>query len=208
MPTSGSLMKNSSTILHTHEVFPMRIFRSSRLFVLTLAPLVLFACGCSGKKTADIEGTVKLDGKEVPLAQIRFIPASGKAADEKMAEVVDGKFTAKKVPIGDGIKVVVDTEKVKQSRVNVEAATRKLAEAKKAKADIVKMAENQPAGAQKPDLERFNEAITTAEKELKEVQELAKKFKDVPKKYADEKTTTATVNIKAGEPIEIELTSK
>lgn len=48
-----------------------------RFFVLSLAILPLAGCGGQGFTSADVTGTVKLDGKPVPGLMVQFEPKDG-----------------------------------------------------------------------------------------------------------------------------------
>jgi len=184
----------------------MRISRFSSSLPLLLVPFVLVTGGCSGgKKKGDVTGTVNLDGKPLGIGRLRFILPSGKAAEEKSAEIKDGEFSVKGVPVGENIKVTIDTKTV-EMRAKPEAIERRIAEIKSSKATMVAQSKNAPAD-QKPDFTRFDEQLKEAEAELKESKDLAKKFRPVPAKYADEKSTDISVTIKPGDntldPIEL-----
>jgi hypothetical protein len=65
-----------------------------------LAALAL-AAGCGGSKTAEVTGTVTVDG-QVPAegSSITFFPTDGKGSAGALIE--GGKYTAKDVPVGTG----------------------------------------------------------------------------------------------------------
>jgi len=65
--------------------------------------------GCSNDNTAEVTGTVLVDGKPAPRGSVSFIPADGKSPTAG-AEIKDGKYSAK-VPLGNS-KVQIRVPKV------------------------------------------------------------------------------------------------
>jgi hypothetical protein len=67
-----------------------------------LAPFVLLVAlilGCGAAPTGDVSGTVAYDGQPIEHGYITFVPADGKGVTAG-GEIVAGKYSASKVPIG------------------------------------------------------------------------------------------------------------
>ena len=71
----------------------------ARLLLCAAAAMAAVGCGGPAKsyKTADVAGTVTLDGQPIQKGVINFI---GNETGEGSAEIVAGKFTAREVPLG------------------------------------------------------------------------------------------------------------
>jgi len=76
----------------------MLIRSVGRVALLAIALFVLLA-GCSGNRTAQVTGTVSVDGRPLEKGSISFIPADGKGATAG-SEIKDGKYTVSKVSPG------------------------------------------------------------------------------------------------------------
>jgi len=69
--------------------------------------MMLAAVGCSEKKasnTARLAGTVTVGGEPLPSdaeGYIQFMPDSGGQAQPAHAEIIDGKYDAENVPLGN-----------------------------------------------------------------------------------------------------------
>jgi len=87
----------------------MWIRSAVRVALLTVALIVLLA-GCSDNRTAEVAGTVSVDGQPVEKGSISFIPADGKGVTAG-GEIKDGKYVAPGVPIGT-MKVEIRVPKV------------------------------------------------------------------------------------------------
>ncbi len=81
-----------------------------RFFCYCLVALTAAVClpGCGegggGKPTAHLAGSVTASGKPLPddaEGHIQFMPDSGGSAAPTSAEIVDGKYDAKAVPLGE-----------------------------------------------------------------------------------------------------------
>jgi len=81
-----------------------------RVLSILAVSLIFFAAGCSGgggNSTTDLHGTVTYKGQMLGAANLTFVNDKG----EKVTTVVDeGKFTVGYVPVGDEVKVLVDTQ--------------------------------------------------------------------------------------------------
>ena len=65
-----------------------------------LTAALLAVAGCGGSKSAEVTGTVTVDGQTPPTgSSITFVPADGKSPSAG-ALIEDGKYTAKDVPVG------------------------------------------------------------------------------------------------------------
>jgi hypothetical protein len=60
---------------------------------------LVFLVGCSDNQTAEVAGTVTVDGQPAEKGAISFIPADGKGPTAG-GEITAGKYIAKNVPIG------------------------------------------------------------------------------------------------------------
>ncbi len=187
----------------------MRFSSVSRccFLTLTMGTLTLLA-GCSGSKKAEsVTGTVKLDGKELSIGKINFVAPTGEKSSKNVkdvtAEIVDGAFTVKGVPIGD-IKVTIETETAKNSFAQTTAQKTQLTSLKASKA---KMKEQAKGFGQEADTSQLDDQIKELEESIKKVDAAEKKFRPVPKKYGDAASSGITVTIKAGsnslDPIEL-----
>jgi hypothetical protein len=77
---------------------PMWIRSAARVTLLTVALIVLLA-GCSDNRTAEVAGTVSVDGQPVEKGSISFIPADGKGVTAG-SDIKDGKYVATGVSLG------------------------------------------------------------------------------------------------------------
>jgi hypothetical protein len=91
----------------------MRIHSVGRVALLTIALIALLA-GCSDNRTAEVTGTVSLDGKLVEKGSISFIPEDGNGVTGG-GEIKDGKYIALKVSPGS-TKVQIRVPKVVGSK--------------------------------------------------------------------------------------------
>jgi len=80
-----------------------------RVLSIVSASLIVFAAGCSGggNKPSTVTGTVTYKGQPVGAADITFINDKG---EKVTGPVNDGKFTIANCPVGDNVKVVVNTQ--------------------------------------------------------------------------------------------------
>lgn len=70
----------------------------ARWLLITVIGLSLVSCSGPSKsyKTANVAGTVELDGQPIEKGVVNFISENGDAS----AEIVAGKFAAREVPLG------------------------------------------------------------------------------------------------------------
>ena len=87
----------------------LSLVRTGRTALLSCALFVVVA-GCSDNRSAEVAGTVTVDGKLVESGDISFFPADGNGptAGDK---IVNGKYLAKKVAVGQ-TKVQIRVPKV------------------------------------------------------------------------------------------------
>ena len=80
---------------------PGRPVRRGGFAALVFLALVLPLAGCGGEQTADVSGTVTMNGKPPKIAglTINFMSPAGKVAVAAIAE--DGTYTASGVPVGE-----------------------------------------------------------------------------------------------------------
>ncbi len=168
--------------------------RTDEMFVVAL---VCLALGCSGgssqkqddkksndtgdsSKSGKITGTVKYDGKLVPVGTITFIPEKGKTV---VAEIEDGKYIAHWVPSGKVI-ITVDTLTAKKEI--------------KALEEMIQKGPPKPpeGGVAPPDAEKvMKESMAMLKERLAKL----KKMVDVPAIYADEITSGLSRTVESGD---------
>jgi len=190
----------------------MRISRFPRCLFVILGSLALLSAGCSGKGgKAEVTGKVTLDGKPLGYGSIRFVnPGTGKEKGDANADIEDGEFSAKKVPVGE-IKVTVDTESLRARLADIPQLRQTL---KTQEENDKKMAAMMQAKGLKSDIDDSakKESVDKMKADLAKLELIQKKISAtaVPKKYQDEKTTPITVTIKSGSNTldTIELSSK
>jgi hypothetical protein len=75
------------------------------------APLVAVLClaGCDDRRTAEVHGTVQVDGKPLEAGAILFVPVDGKTATTG-GPIKDGRYSVR-VPVGT-MKVSISAAKV------------------------------------------------------------------------------------------------
>jgi hypothetical protein len=158
--------------------------RRLRLFlgVFAVLPLLtVIGCGSSG---ATVTGTVTRDGKPLPAGHILFHPATGQAVQ---ADITDGQYTVKKVPLGD-CKVTVDTEYLKAMTGGMPPT-----------------GTQPPPGLSGADLEKWKKEVASKggapgmdPEQLKTAQEQAKLYQPVAEKYRRPDQTPLRVTINSG----------
>jgi hypothetical protein len=168
--------------------------RMLRLLPVFALAFLFGVTGCS--KGGKVTGTVKLDGKIVPFGTITFHPAKGKAVS---AEFEDGKYSVEKVPPGE-CTVTVDT-----SRYRAELNSGgKEGPSGMAMPPGVKM----PGAGQGAPAE-MKDAMNQGREQQKERLARLQKMIDVPKDFADPKTSGMTYTITSGsQEIDIEMKKK
>ncbi len=82
--------------------------RMNRTFAfLGASALVIMAAGCNSDAapakfpSARLEGLVTVDGKPIQDGMIQFAPASKAAGGVTQATIVEGRYVASQVPLGD-----------------------------------------------------------------------------------------------------------
>ncbi len=80
--------------------------------------LLVTATGCGSGETqyaqTDLQGTVTVRGEPIPSGSIRFLPESGAQGPAVGAEVVQGCYSAARVPLGQVRVVVAAIRKVRE----------------------------------------------------------------------------------------------
>jgi len=170
-------------------------------FVLLMSAAFLLLPGCSGKKkSGPVKGTVTLDGKEVPAGQISIIPEKGQGGGN--TEIDNGAFSFTKVTMGP-VKVTVRgfTAAEKTDRI------RTLQQEIQRNQMLLDQLKNMPKDkGDAPDASKIQADFDKAKEDLAKVQ--SQKTVDIPKKYAEEKTTPLSFTLKPGEDLTVELSSK
>jgi hypothetical protein len=64
-----------------------------------IGPLCALLVGCANNQTAEVTGTVTVDGRPAEKGSITFLPADGMSATSGDT-IEGGKYTAKNVPVG------------------------------------------------------------------------------------------------------------
>jgi hypothetical protein len=145
------------------------------------------------KSTADVTGRVTLQGKPLPAGWVVFHGKRGRAAQ---TNIDDGKYVLKNAPVGEGIKVTIDTASI-ASRLTILQTQLQLLEVR----------EKQMKQAQKEDAE-LTRQIQEVKKRVKVLTEMQKRLGGikVDEKYAARDTTPLSVAIKPGaQTFDIEL---
>jgi len=133
-----------------------------------------FALGCS--KSGKVTGTVKYDGKVVPLGTVTFIPEKGKAVS---VQIKDGQYSADKVPPGPA-KVKVDTSGIRQELDGL----------KRAGGDLPGIPGGKlPGGKEDPRKE-----LNVDKERLAELEKMV----DVPASYNDENKSGLSLTVESG----------
>lgn len=168
--------------------FHWRVIRRAACFGAVLV-LIGAATGCGGK--GKVTGTVTgPDGQPLPLGRISFIPASGPPG--VTADIEDGKYTAENVPTGEA-KVSVETSYIE-------------AEAKLALKNSGGGGHGGTGGGAAPP-KGMTPEIATALAEMnkgqaegkKRAQEKLAKYRQIPEKFADAKTSELSLTVKSGD---------
>ena len=166
--------------------FPVRRFGLFGLFLLSAAPL-----GC-GSKTGTVTGKVTLDGKPLLIGKISFT-GKGKTVS---ADIIEGEYTAKKVPVGD-VKVTVDTSIAKHEADNL------LAGAQRGGGGMppggpprgMKEGRQMPPEAKKA----LEEQAQLAAENSKKAKELLAKYRPIPEKYTKPESSGLSLTVTGGE---------
>lgn len=81
------------------------------LWAIVAASAIIWVAGCDrGPRTGDVSGTATFDGVPIEDGRIDFFPADDKGPTAGDL-IKDGKYFAKKVPVGT-MKIVVSSSKV------------------------------------------------------------------------------------------------
>jgi hypothetical protein len=75
-------------------------------FFLVCLTAFVATSGC-GRKTGEVSGTVTFKGKPLPAGKIVFSDGKGRTGT---GNIVDGQYTVAGAPVGDNIKVTIDTQ--------------------------------------------------------------------------------------------------
>jgi hypothetical protein len=171
-------------------------------FLLLFVFLTPWMLGCGAAK-GKVEGTVTLDGQPLPIGNIAFHPSKGIGAG---AQIQDGKYSIDKVAAGS-VTVTVETETLKKEMDGLLASaggSRSMDASAGGRMTPEKMAK-MPAAAK----EKMEEQEKAAQQSVERLKELQAKYRPIPAKYADPKTSGLTHEVKPGDnTIEIKLTSQ
>lgn len=180
----------------------------ARAWFLTLAASLLLAGGCNKTPEApkspdaspppapgEVSGPVNLDGKPLPGGWIAFHGTD--PADVVIATVADGKYKAPRVPVGEGVKVTIDVDRVAAEE---NALNQRMQEAT-VRAGLLGETGEPESVAKKSfdDLKARQDQLTRLRKTLAGIK--------INPKYAQVETTPLSVSVKSGpQTIAIELT--
>jgi hypothetical protein len=139
----------------------------------------------STKSSADVTGTVTLNGKPLPAGWVIFHAKRGKAS---MTTIDHGKYVLKNAPVGEEIKVTIDTASI-SSRLTIlqtqlqllEVREKQMKQAKQETAELVKQID---------EMKKRVKVLSEMQKRLGEIK--------VDEKYAARATTPLSVAIKPG----------
>lgn len=123
------------------------LFLSSPRFAGPIVLLIMFVVGC-GENGGVVSGKVTYDGKTIESGMVTFTPAKGMGSMVG-TDIVDGKYKATGVSVGDNIVQVIAIKKVNHARSTEELA--KLAAQQLASGNdtgIIEPADIVPANAQ------------------------------------------------------------
>jgi hypothetical protein len=155
------------------------------------AVLVLLGAvtGCGGK--GRVSGTVTgPDGQPLPLGRITFLPASGPPGVS--ADIEDGKYTAEGVTPGEA-KVAVETAYI--------AEEAKPALSSGSAGNIPKTGTLAPPPPNMPPeaVEGMAKIAKARDEGIKIAKEKMAKYRQIPEKFADPKTSGLSLTVKSGD---------
>ena len=100
--TQSKIGESRFTTTSSNSLPGLHMKSTSRHIVALL--LALSFCGCESEKPkfpfTSVDGEVTIDGAAVKEGTLQFMPAPGTKGQVAQANIVDGKFAAKNVPIG------------------------------------------------------------------------------------------------------------
>ena len=159
------------------------------LMFTVLATLALSGCG---KKTAAVKGKVLYRNKPLPVAKITFIGEKGKV----QGDVVDGEFEVAMVPLGDSIKVTVETQPLVEEIARLERME------KEANRPLPGL----PRGKEPPtELKAIQDGQKADPDHLKLMKDLKQRLVPVPPRYQSDSTTPLAFRISGNQEITITL---
>ncbi len=87
------------------QTLPTQVTTVARFSPVLGIALLFLASGCGGPAkpdypTATLEGVVSIDGEVVQSGSLQFSPGKDVKGNVTQAQIVDGKFIAKDVPVG------------------------------------------------------------------------------------------------------------
>ncbi len=172
----------------------MKLIQAIGAALLALLVVDGVAQGQETKKATQVSGTVTFNGKPLTGGVVVFHSGKGMRDTVMVGIGEDGKYAARKVKPGAGVKVTIDVECFE---VLAKQETQRLMELE-ARAQLLKAAKKENADLDKQ--------ITEMKARLKTIDKVRKGLVKVPKKYTDVETTSLSVEVKDGEQtINIEL---
>jgi hypothetical protein len=143
--------------------------------------------GCGGK--AKVSGTVTgPDGQPLPSGRITFLPASGPPGVS--ADIEDGKYTAEDVATGEN-HVSVDTAYIAEAYKGVGTS-------KSSNLTGTGAAGPPPKDAPPEAVAALSKLNAGRDEVIKHAKEKMAKYREIPEKYTDTKTSGLSVTVKSG----------
>jgi len=164
--------------------------------LVALVPALLLA-GCSGKEqkpeTTEVNGTVTYRGQPFPFAGIVFSDGKGQTG---RGQVVHGKFIARDVPIGEGIKVYFSTRDLQQQYEQMKQQYDALPAERK---DMKKKAAAMGKAINEADLKSQQKEDLKLEEAVEHMGKMMSEVIPAPQKYTSEKETPLKYKIAKGQ---------
>lgn len=179
--------------------FPEFRFDSRRSVFGAFALSITLAVGCGGKGT--VSGTVTLDGTPLPAGTIAIIPSNGPGG---VGPIQDGKYSLTKISTGKAT-ITVETDSIKKQLDSLAAAPSQSMQRSAGGRMTPEMLAKMPENAKQQMEERQKQMEGAGQK----AQELKAKYRPLPEKYSESKSSGLTFEVKSGDnTFNVELSSK